>query len=101
MTPEQEWDAIRERRQPLFGAAGTSVLRFVLLFGSAAIGIALILAPMAERYTKTRIVGSDRFDFTATGSVGERGAYTIRRSVLQEKGAVCIIRADGQRSSGC
>lgn len=101
MTPEQEWDAIRSRRQPLFGVAGMSMLRFALLFGSAAVAIALILAPLAERYTKAQIVGADRLDFTATGSIDERGAYTVRRSVLQDPGAVCIIRANGQRSGDC
>jgi hypothetical protein len=101
MTPEDEWDAIRRRRAPLFGAAGMSMLRIALLFGSAAVALALILAPMADRYQKSQIVGADGLDFTATSSTGGRASYTIRRSVLQKPGAVCIIHASGQRSGDC
>lgn len=100
MTPENEWDAIRSQRAPLFGAAGMGMLRVALLFGSAAVALALILAPMAHRYSESHFVGVDGLDFTATGSIGERD-YTIRRSVLQEPGSVCIIRANGQRGGGC
>jgi len=101
MTPEDEWDAIRRRRAPLFGVAGMSMLRIALLFGSAAVALALILAPMADRYQKSQIVGADGLDFLSTSSTGGRGSYTIRRSVLQEPGAVCIIYASGQRSGDC
>jgi hypothetical protein len=101
MTPEDEWNAIRGRRAPLFGAAGTSMLRIALLFGSVAVALAMILAPMADRYSRTQIVGTDGLDFIATSSVGQRGAYTIRRSVLQAPGSVCIIDAAGRRSGDC
>jgi hypothetical protein len=95
MTPGDDWEAIRPRRVPLFGAAGISMLRVALLFGSAAVALALILAPLADRYSKSGL------DFTATGSIGNRAGYTIRRSVLQQPGSVCIIRANGQRSGNC
>src|SRR5262245_52911511 len=98
MTPEDEWDAIRSRQTPLFGAAGMSMLRIALLFGSAAVALALVLAPMADRYSKTQIVGADGLDFMSTSSVGGRGGYTIRRSVLQSPGSVCVIDAAGRRS---
>jgi hypothetical protein len=101
MTPEDEWNAIRSRRAPLFGAAGISMLRAALLFGSAAVALALILAPMADRYSKTGIVGKDGVDFMSTGSIGQRDSYTVRRSVLQKPGAVCIIDSAGRHSSGC
>ena len=101
MTPEEEWNAIRSQRTPLFGAAGMSMLRIALLFGSAAVALALILAPMADRYSKTQIVGAGGLDFIATGSVGQPGAYTIRRSVLQAPGSVCIIDSTGRHSGGC
>ena len=100
MTPEDEWDAIRSRRRPLFGAAGMGMLRVALLFGSAAVALAMILAPMADRYSKTQIVGADGLDFMSTSSVGGRG-YTIRRSVLQSPGSVCIIDSAGRRSGDC
>ena len=70
MTPEDEWDAIRSRRAPLFGVAGMGMLRVALLFGSAAVALALILAPMADRYDKSQFVGLDGLDFMATGSTG-------------------------------
>lgn len=103
MTPEDEWGAIRSRSAPLFGAAGMSMLRIALLFGSAAVALALILAPMADRYSKTQIVGAQGLDFISTGSVGQGGGqtYTIRRSVLQAPGAVCIIDAAGRQSGDC
>lgn len=101
MTPEDEWDAIRNRRKPLFGAAGVGLLRVTLLFGSAAVALALIFAPIADRYAKSQIVGVGGLDFMATGSIGKPGAYTIRRSVLQKPGSVCIIRSSGERSGDC
>ena len=101
MTPENDWDAIRSRRSPLFGVAGMGMLRVALLFGSAAVALVLILAPMADKYTKTRIAGANRLDLMATGSIGQRSGYTIRRSVLQKPGSVCIIQATGQRSGAC
>ena len=44
MTPEDEWNAIRRRRAPLFGVAGMGMLRVALLFGSAAVALAVIAA---------------------------------------------------------
>jgi hypothetical protein len=78
-----------------------SVLRMTLLFGSAAVALALILVPLADRSADPLMVGVGGLDYMATGSTGERGSYTIRRSVLQKTGAPCIIRADGRRSGGC
>lgn len=101
MTPEDEWDAIRPRRAPLFGVAGMGMLRVALLFGSVAVALALILAPMADRYQKSQVVGIGGLDFMATSSTGARASYTIRRSVLQKPGAVCIIHASGRRSGDC
>ncbi len=101
MTHDSEWDAIRGRRAPMLGLAGMGLLRVVLLFGSAAVALALILAPLAARYTGSHAIGIGGLDYNATGSIGGRGEYTIRRSVLQRPGAVCIIRADGRRSGDC
>jgi hypothetical protein len=101
MTPEKEWDAIRGRSAPLLGMAGMSVIRVTLLFGSAAVALALILAPMAARYSKSEIVGIDGVDYMATGSISPGRSYTVHRSVLQKPGAVCIIHASGQRSGDC
>lgn len=97
MTHESEWDAVRGRRLPALGIAGMSALRAALLFGSAGVALALILSPIADRYSKV----SNRLDYTATGSIGQGERYTIRRSVLQKTGSACIIRADGRRSGDC
>lgn len=102
MTPENDWNAIRGPRQPLLDRVGTSMIRFVLLFGLAAVALALILTPMADRYSQSHFVGVDDLDYTATGSIGGSvRSYTIRKSVLKDPGAVCIIRADGRRSGDC
>ena len=101
MTPGDDWEAIRPRRVPLFGAAGISMLRIALLFGSAAVALALILAPLADRYSKIRDRGHRRAGFHRHRLDRGPAGYTIRRSVLQEPGSVCIIRAGGQRSGNC
>ena len=100
MTPENDWDAIRNRRTPIFSIAGMGILRIALLFGSAAVAIALILAPAAENYAQSQFGGV--LDMTATGSIGQAGGYTIRRSVLQTSPtSVCIIGNNGLRSGDC
>jgi len=101
MTPDKEWDDIRGRPAPLLGVAGMSMLRFALLFGSAAAALALILAPMADRYSKSAMAGMDGIDYMATGSISRSNSYVIHRSVLQKPGAVCIIHADGQYKGDC
>jgi len=101
MTPDREWDDIRGRPAPLLGVAGMGMLRFALLFGSAAAALALILAPMADRYSKSAIANIDAIDYMATGSVRPSGAYVIHRSVLQKPGAVCIIHANGDYKGDC
>lgn len=100
MTHDGEWEAIRGRQAPWLGVAGTGMLRIALLFGSAAVALALILTPLAARHSRTNLVIGG-LDHTATGAIGDRASYTIRRSVLQDAGAVCIIRADGRRSGDC
>ena len=101
MTPENEWDLIRNDRAPLFGIGVSGALRMVLLFGSAAVALALVLAPIADNLTRTQVADRGGLDFTSTGSIGTRGGYTIRRSVMQAPGEVCIIRDNGLRSGSC
>ncbi len=82
---------------------GMGMLRVVLLFGSVAIALALILTPLLERQTRDSALFSPTVDRMTTGTVDNRGgAYTVRRSVLQHSPqAVCIIRADGTRRGAC
>lgn len=94
---------MREGRSgPLIGGA----IRIALLFGSLAVAFALLAAPLAERHTRERVASRGAgVDYTTTGSIRAAprdNSYTVRRSVLQESpNAVCIIRADGQRSGRC
>jgi hypothetical protein len=102
MNSEAEWQAIRGDRGTIFGIAGMGVLRITLLFGSAAVALALILAPIADSQTRQFVQGgADGLDRMTTGSVAT-GNYTIRRSVLQSSpNAICIIRDNGSRSGNC
>ncbi|MCX7305200.1 MAG: hypothetical protein NTV73_12835 [Hyphomicrobiales bacterium] len=101
MTPERQWDAIRNRAEPLYGLAGVSVLRLTLLFGSAAAALALILTPIADRYSKDEIASIDGVDYMSTGSIHRSSSYVIHRSVLQMPGAVCIIHSNGEYNGDC
>ena len=101
MTPEKEWDLIQNERAPLLGVGASGTLRVVLLFGSAAVALALVLAPVAENLTRSKVASHGELDFMSTGSVGKRGGYVIRRSVMQAPGEVCIIRDNGLRSGAC
>ncbi len=101
MRPEDDWDLIRAARPPLFGIGASGVLRLVLLFGSAAVALALILTPIADSFTRSSVAGAPGLDFMSTGSIAKGSSYTIRRSVMQAPGAVCIIRSNGSRSGDC
>ncbi len=102
-----DWETPRAARRWSAGPAGMGALRVTLLFGSAAVALALILTPMLE--DRTRKVAYSAYpagvDMMPTGSIGQRsnpGAYTIRRSVLQPSpNAVCILRDNGMRTGDC
>ena len=110
--PEEDWELVRNDRAWTFGGAGVGMLRAALLFGSAAIALALIVVPMLEGTEDSYLAqsypgdvaypGDVGIDRTVTGSVTYKGTYTIRRSVLQETPeAECIIRANGSRTGSC
>lgn len=98
MTYHHDDDGIDD--QPRF-RLGSSILRAALLFSSAGIAFALILAPIADRLLRNDGLSPHGVDYMSTSSVDRSDSYTVRRSVLQDKGATCIIRADGRRSGGC
>lgn len=88
------------------GYAGMGALRVTLLFGSAAIALALILAPIARDHTRMIVAQADGvygLDNIVTGTVNRTsGRYTVRRSVLQSSpDAVCIISDRGSKSGDC
>lgn len=94
------WDRL------LSGGGGIGSLRIALLFGAAAVVLALILAPIAQNQAERLVYSSypAGVDMMPTGTVGQRGsgAYTIRRSVLQPSpNSVCIIRENGMRTGDC
>ena len=102
MDSESEWQSVRGDRSTIFGIAGMGILRITLLFGSAAVALALILAPIADSQTRQLVQGGNGVDRMTTGSVARSGGYTIRRSVLQESpSAICIIHDNGVRSGNC
>ncbi|TGQ70867.1 hypothetical protein EN829_000205 [Mesorhizobium sp. M00.F.Ca.ET.186.01.1.1] len=105
MSLERDWDAIRPDRGFRAADAGMGVLRIALLFGSAAVALALIATPYLDSETRQQSA-RDYFpgglDMTATGSISHRGTYTVRRSVLQpQPDSICIIRSDGSNSGDC
>ncbi|MGH6859735.1 MAG: hypothetical protein ACRECY_05720 [Phyllobacterium sp.] len=87
------------------GAAG-GILRITLLFGSAAIALAMIIAPLANRGSQAVVDFSTgrSIDEMSVGSIRKTDptVYTVRRSVLQSTpAAVCILNKDGSRSGDC
>lgn len=103
MDRNQDWNDGLERGS-LAGGAGGGVLRVALLFGSAAVALGLVVAPLAQSQFQSRRAATDGFglDMTSTGSIGYNGTYTIRRSVLQRTpDSVCVIRDDGRRRGDC
>ena len=105
MSLEREWDSIRPDRSFRAADAGMGILRITLLFGSAAVALALIAVPVLDNQTRSassRDTFASGLDTMSTGSIGPRATYTLRRSVLQPSpSSVCVIRADGRRSGDC
>ena len=105
MWPDRNADNAAREDQPIdfLGVAGS--LRFALIFGAAAVALALFVVPFAERQAQTLMAGGPvGLDTMSTGSIGPRagGSYTIRRSVLQTSPqSVCIIRQNGSRTGDC
>lgn len=102
---EDDWEAVRSDRAWPLGGAGVGILRITLLFGSAAIALALILAPIADSRTRDYAVRNGAavgLDDMATGSVDRGNVYTIHKSVLQSSpDSICIIYADGRQQGDC
>lgn len=106
MAMRDDWSGSRSGGRLSLGVAGMGALRLTLLFGSAAVAMALILTPLAERHISdgpsSRSAMSPGIDFMTTSSTRYRGTYTEHRSVLQPSpSSVCIIRDNGMRSGDC
>lgn len=102
---EQFWKTVREKHQETYRSSRTGVLNIALLFGTAAIALALILTPMLSSHDDRSKIASVKqdFDMISTGSIPKQQSttttdadgkrYTIRRSVLQDTpGSVCIVQ---------
>ncbi len=107
MADEEFWRAVQEKDLVTRQSRRTGALNLALLFGTAAIALALILTPMLSSRPDGRVLANAPvvdYDMMSTGSIPSRPTskrYTVRRSVLQDMpGAVCIIDGDGS-SSGC
>jgi hypothetical protein len=105
MNLDNDWDAIRPDRGFRAAEAGMGILRVTLLFGSAAVALALIATPFLDSQTRS-LSARDNFaagiDTMSTGSIGHRGTYTLRKSVLQPSpSSVCMISDNGRRSGDC
>ncbi|WP_296746565.1 hypothetical protein [Mesorhizobium sp.] len=105
MSLERDWDSIRPDRGFRAVDAGMGILRITLLFGSAAVALALIATPFLDSQTRSQSA-RDSFasglDMASTGSIGHRDIYTLRRSVLQPlPSSICVIRNDGSRHGDC
>ena len=105
MSLDRDWDSIRPDRSYRAADAGMGILRITLLFGSAAVALALIATPLLDSQTRSQssrdgLAGG--LDTMSTGSIGHRDTYTLRRSVLQpQPSSVCVIRDNGTRSGDC
>jgi len=104
MSLDKDWDSIRRDRPSRTAEAGMGVLRVTLLFGSAAVALALLATPLLDRGSRQQFARGAfpaGLDMTSTGSIGKT-VYTVRRSVLQPSpDSVCIISADGRHSGDC
>lgn len=116
MSLRNDWEGPQLRNVGLFSELGMSAVRVALLFGLAAVGLALILTPMLEEQVERMAYSSysGRIDPMTTGAIargagshrfGDRYAdssYVVRRSVLQTAPAsVCIIHSNGMRTGDC
>lgn len=83
------------------GNAGVGLVRIALLFGSAAIALALVLAPIMERRTREAAFKGIGLDYIATGSIDGGGhIFTVRRSIMQPE-PVCIFPGTDKESPAC
>lgn len=105
MNTDDEWDFVQEERNAGLADAGSGLLRITLLFGSAALAIAMFIVPLMNRtgsvdYAAAR--NNAGLDQMATGSIATSGEYVVRHSVLQRSPAsVCVIKSDGSRNGDC
>ncbi len=96
---------IRDSGNSAIEYAGHGALRVALLFGSAAVALAIVLTPILNRVASDNIATAqkgDGVDPIVTGTTKKSDAYRIRRSVLQDAShEPCVIYADGRSAGSC
>ena len=103
MTIEREWENIYDAAGNASRRAGGGILRVTLLFGSAAVALALILTPVLVERDK-QMASRPVLDTMSTGSLPPAHAsqYTLKRSVLSTSPHMgCRTTSDGVRSGNC
>ncbi len=104
MQNEEDWERIRGNRGDRT-VPGISPVRVALLFGTAAIALALFATSYLADDGKRFYAEGGRpgeLDMMSTGSVSPARTYIVRKSVLQASpDAVCIIRPDGTSQGDC
>ncbi|CAG0998746.1 hypothetical protein RHIZO_02685 [Rhizobiaceae bacterium] len=102
---ENDWRAERGDQREAGVTQSWSPIHVALMFGAAAVAMALLLTPVFDRGTEGYLASADNLDRMTTGSTARRGGpqvYTIRKSVLQPSpDSVCVIRANGIRHGDC
>jgi len=83
-----------------FTKAGRGILRVVLLFGSAAVALALIIVPIlndqANKLAAQSVLPAG-IDRTMTGSIS-RDTVVARKAPVRP---ICVIDTDGTHSGDC
>ncbi|MFC7065924.1 hypothetical protein [Brucella rhizosphaerae] len=80
--------------------AGRGILRVVLLFGSAAVALALIIVPVLNDQANkvaAQSVLPDGIDRTMTGSI-KRDPVVSRKAPVRP---ICVIDPDGSHTGDC
>lgn len=101
---ENDWRSDRGERRVSALWHGWSSIHVALMFGAAAVAMALLLTPLFDRGAEGYVAQFGDLDRTTTGSTSRGGTqvYTIRKSVLQPSpDSVCIIRPNGTRTGEC
>lgn len=83
-----------------FSKAGRGILRVVLLFGSAAVALALIIVPVLNDQANkvaAQSVLPNTIDRTMTGSI-TRDVHMARKAPVRP---ICVIETDGTQSGDC
>lgn len=100
LSAETHSDRDRQRR-------GVGPVRVALLFGTVAVAMALLLPPLAGDFGPQRAMihtAGTLVDPITTASIGVKRdsySYTVRRSVLQEPGASCIVSGSRTAHNRC